>query len=579
MWFCRRRRPLLAVAVALAGPLAAQGPAGLAGVVISEAAHGPSITSPTGPAMPSYIELVNRKIANPVYPAPVVLNGATITTTVNGASFTVTLPAQPPTLHVGGNVQPPPAPQPPPPTTGYPGPVLLIAEFPFPASASIPANVQVVIAPALFTGPQAAFCAPGASTEVCLAMPGAPTVASDALVVPPLLGVVGCAPPSAFVFGTAPGPGLFANGSGHVSRWTYVDSNTNIDFDDGFLPSPGVVNPEMSHVDGFLFADAAPPGVPHPVPDLGAPLAFNTAGLPGTSTYSFVAGASPRVSAVKFHNASPPYDRLVTDPAFDRVLAGQASIGGAFTASTAAPFPGFPGYLDNLTLLGNSLVITAPALSPGGNPGVLVMNMGPSTLVAAVAQEHPAEPGDYRIAKTFTDGLTDSGSIGTGDLSDSQSDSLPGSTGGNNVWCEVIVYDAAGNSYKGKAKNWPPSGCTGPRLAMGSSAGTGDGTVIDYCFNPGATVFNLLSGTPAVGCGGPLLVGLCPDAWTTWLLTPLMPLGTPPFHITTDAAGVFGWTVPAPTLLALVGLSFEGVGIEYNGAGIVQISPVATVTF
>lgn len=573
---CRRLAVPVLCALALAGGAAAQVGAGNYGVVISEAVHGPSQPLVAGQPMPTYIEIVNRQIANPVVPNPIQLTNALLTINVSGSVATFSIPATtlPPTpvpTSLGGNVQPSPANQPAVPPALPP--VLVISSGAFPPGV-LPTGARVLIDSNFFSGPRANLAQVGVPTEICLTIPAFVTplqpALADRLVIPPAVPVVACAGPA--IGGGFNPTGTLVNTAGRVTRWTYIDSDTDIDFDGVFLPSPGAVNPEMSHVDGFLFGTAAIPGLPHPNPELGAPLLFSGAVAGNLSSSGAV------VTGLKFHNANPPYDRIIANPAFDRILGAPATITGSYT-SAGSSFTTIPGYLSNLILAGTNVVVNVPPPS-GGSSGVLIMNNGPSTLAGLGAEPVPLNPAQVRLRRIYTDGIADSGNSTAGDADGAAQDSLPGSTGGNNVWCEVIVYDAAGNSYKGKAKNWPSSGCGGgPKLALGTTPGTGDATLIDYCFNPSATVFNLFSQTPAALCGGPLLFGICPDALTNWLLAPPLPLGSEPFNVVTDVDGVYGWSVPAPAMLAFVGMTFEAVGVEYNGGGVVQVSSTATITF
>lgn len=538
------------------------------GVVISEIAHGPSLPPVAGNPMPSFIELVNLEIANPVVPPIVPLAGMNVTVTVNGSTVTFPMPALipgtpplppvpfvPPVL--GGNVQPPPAAQPVVPPV-EPA-VFLLAAFPFPPGV-VPAGVQVFIAPFLFNGPLAAFASAGAATEVCIHVPSINH--DDQLVVPPALPAAPCQTLLAPFTVT----GALNNTSGKVVRWTYVDSETDIDFDGGFAISPGVVNPAMSHVDGFLFG---PPGGGGAV-DAGAPLVL--AGPIGAFSVPTAV-----VTGIKFHNANPPYDRVVTNPVFDRALGAPATITGNYV-SVGPSFPTAPNYFSGLILAGSSVVITAPPGPGGGSSGVLSMPNAGSSLVDLYTEPDPAVPGQVRIARVYTDGLGDSGTTGSGDASDAQRDTIPGSTGGGNVWCEVVIYDAAGNKYKGKAKNWPPSpGSATPRLSLGTS-GSGDGLLVDDAFDPLTEIYNVFSMTPAATCGVPLLAGLCPDALMLAMISPPYPLGVEPFHFLTDVDGVYAWSVAAPAMLAFAGITFEGIAVGFSG-GSFYISQPASVTF
>ena len=574
---CRRLSALVLCASALTAAAAAQVGAGNYGVVISEAVHGPSQPLIAGQPMPTYIEIVNRQIANPVVPTPIQLTNALLTINVSGSVATFLIPATtlPPPVGVstslGGNVQPLPANQPA--TPPLQPPVLIISSGPFPPGV-LPLGARVLIDTNFFSGTRANFAQAGTPTEACLSIPAVavppqPPLA-DRLVIPPAIPTVACAGPA--IGGAFNPTGTLVNTAGRVSRWTYVDSDTDIDFDGVFATSPGAVNPEMSHVDGFLFGAASTPGLAHPNPELGAPLLFAGAVTGSISSNGAV------VTGLKFHNANPPYDRIIANPAYDRVIGAPATITGTFT-SAGSSFTTIPGYLSNLLPAGTNVIVNVPP-PPGGSSGVLIMNNGPSTLAELGTEPVPLNTTQVRLRRIYTDGIADAGHSLFGDADGAAQDSLPGSTGGNNVWCEVIVYDAAGNSYKGKAKNWPSSGCGGgPKLALGTTPGTGDGTLIDYCFNPTATVYNVFSQTPAALCGGPLFFGICPDALTNWLLAPPLPLGTEPFHVVTDVDGVYGWSVPAPLMIAFVGMTFEAVAIEYNGGGVVQVSSTATVTF
>jgi hypothetical protein len=578
---CRRSSVLVLCAALAAAGARAQVGLGNYGIVISEAVHGPSQPLFNGQPIPTYVEFVNLQIANPFLPVPMRFSdgagSATLTINVGGSIASLTIGQNvggtgSPTTSLGGNVQPPPAAQPAVPPAEPP--VLLIASAPFPPGF-LPAGAKVLVDATLFSGPRAAFAAAGVATEICLSIPALtsppqPPLA-DRLAVPPAVPVVACAP--AAIGGAFLSTGTLVNTAGAVTRWMYVDSDTDLDFDGVFSPSPGAVNPEMSHVDGFLFAPPGPPGQVHPNPESGAPLTL-AGTLAGT-----LSSANATVSGIKFHNQNPPYDRVIANPVFDRILGASATITGSFT-SVGPSFTSLPGYLSGLTLAGTNVSVAIPPAAVGGTPGALSMSNGPSTLVAAGAEPAPQSATQFRLRRIYTDFLADSGTTATGDADDAATDTLPGSTGGGNVWCEVIVYDAAGNRYKGKAKNWPSSGCTGgAKLALGTTPGTGEATLIDYCFNPSSTVYNLFSMTPAISCGGPLLFGLCPDALTTWLLSPPLPLGSEPFHVVTDVDGVYGWSVPAPAMIAFVGMTFEGVGVEYNGGGVVQISSTAEVTF
>jgi hypothetical protein len=148
------------------------------------------------------------------------------------------------------------------------------------------------------------------------------------------------------------------------------------------------------------------------------------------------------------------------------------------------------------------------------------------------------------------------------------------------VWCRAIAYDLAGNEYLAKVKNWPPGGnCTGPLIGLGTD-GSQSFSLVDLCFNPGSNVANLFSASPAAACTGglfPSFGGICPDAYTLWIMTPPQ-LGSLPFFPTADAAGLYYFHLPSNSLPAFAGVTFEAIGLEYTPAGaIIQQSGVASI--
>ena len=56
-------------------------------------------------------------------------------------------------------------------------------------------------------------------------------------------------------------------------------------------------------------------------------------------------------------------------------------------------------------------------------------------------------------------------------------------------------------------------------------------------------------------------------------------LGSPPFFPVADAGGIYLYQVPTGTLAALIGITFEAIGVEYTPAGIVQQSAVNSMMF
>jgi hypothetical protein len=439
MQFPRRWLAPAVVAFSAAGFAGAQIATGNYGVKISELVHGPSQPTVGGLPVPTYVELVNVQIANPVVPQPMQLTGATLAISVNGSVGVFTFPAanaaNVPSL-LGGNVQPVPAAQPAVPPTEPP--VCIVANGPLPTTM-LPPGALVFVAPGLFAGPRAAFASVGVATEVCLQVPAFPPGPAPFLLPqPPVHDRMAIPPATAqLLCGATPSPFTQTNGwsnvNGRVSRWLYMDSNTDLDFDAIFPISPGVVNPEMAHVDGFTFGPPAPVGTPHPNPLLGAPLVFA-----GSATGTISAPPAV-VTGVKFKSpvgASIPNDRLITAPVFDRTIGAAVTINGAFV-SQGPSFGTLPGYLSGLAPAGITTTIVVPPTSTGGPPGVLTLPSGPSSLAFPPdAQPTPLNPTQFRIRRVFTDGIPDSGTSGTGDTSAAMDDTIPGSTGGGNVWCD-----------------------------------------------------------------------------------------------------------------------------------------------
>jgi hypothetical protein len=326
--------------------------------------------------------------------------------------------------------------------------------------------------------------------------------------------------------------------------------------------SPGAVNPQMAHVNGLFFGTIGSPALG------GAPIVVT--GTATTGTLAFPANA--RVKSVHFVNAF--LDRTVTDPLFDPVINAPVTMNAGFTAQN--PALSQAGFLPGLQIVNEmmSIMVTTPM-----GPGTLEMPMALSTQVGQNLGTSAASATDVRPERIFTDMVSDAAAFTTGSGTGVTVDLLPGSTGGGNTWCEVIVYDYQGNQYRAKVKNWPPGGtCTGPLLGLGTD-GAGSFTLINLCHNPGGLVANLFSATPAASCGGPLFPanGICPDAVTVWVFTPPQ-FGAPPFFVTADAAGMYLFQVPAGTLAAFIGLTFEAIGVEYTPGGIVQQSAVNSIT-
>jgi hypothetical protein len=520
---------------------------GNAGVILSEVVHGPSV----GPSMPSYVELVNVQIANPVVPPPVPIGSpaagpATLSASVNGQPFqTFAIPVGP---VLGGNVQPLPSVQPAAPPA-YP-PVMLVASGPFPPG-TVPPGVVVVLAPALFTGINSQLGAPGIPFELCFNnIHLGPATATNCAVAP------------------FTNTNTFLPATGRAIRWCYVDSNTDLDFDAQLAISPGLVNPQMTHVNGFTFGT-----VTSSLP-AGVPLTLTGGAMAGTLSFP----ATARVRAVNFQNGY--LARSIANPAFDAIINAPVTMTAGFTAQSPA-LTNQPFFLPGLSITGELLQIIVS--SPLGT-AFLNMPMNVSTQTGTNVVPSAAAPFDVRPERVFCDLTTAPVPFITGTIAAAtaaERDVIPLSTGGGDVWCQAIVYDAGCNQYRAKGKNWAPGGaCGGPMLALGTDA-AGSGTLIDLCFAPGAMVANIFSAVNPSTCGGPLLPsgGICPDALTSMILTPPQ-LGSPPYFVTTDAAGIYLFQVPAPTLVGLIGQTFWGIAVEFTLPGtIVQQSVLTSLTF
>jgi hypothetical protein len=318
----------------------------------------------------------------------------------------------------------------------------------------------------------------------------------------------------------------------------------------------------MAHVNGFFFGTPASPALG------GTPLVVT--GSPTGGTLAFPPTA--RVKSVHFANSF--FTRTISNPAFDPIINSAVTMTAAYTAQN--PAISQPGFLPGLTIANETMTIT---VTHATGTGTLDMPMTFSTQVGSNIGPSAASPLDVRPERIFSDLVADAAAFTMGAATDVMVDVIPGSTGGGNTWCEIIVYDYAGNQYRAKVKNWPPGGaCAGPMLGLGTD-GLGSFTIIDLCFTPGALIANLFSGTPASGCPGPLLPlgGICPDGVTVWILTPPQ-LFAPPFFTVADAAGMYLFQLPSGSLPA--GITLEGIGLEWTLApAIVAQTAVDSITF
>jgi hypothetical protein len=221
------------------------------------------------------------------------------------------------------------------------------------------------------------------------------------------------------------------------------------------------------------------------------------------------------------------------------------------------------------------------------NDGILNINMGTLEQVGLGVQTYNPTPAstpngaNLRLTRTLSDLTTDGTASGTGVLSSVQLDLLPPSEPPGDTWCDVIVYDLNGFSYRAKARNWPPevNQCGAPFLALGSNA-IGNLDVIAMCFDPSAPneLFILPTLTIAGTTGSGPFFGLLPDLNTFAFLG--APLGVHPAHVTVNSDGVYFWSL---TLAGMSGISFDVAAVEYDptpgqGFGTWSTAQVATIT-
>ena len=241
----RRSAVALLIASLAAAGIPAQGTAGNQGVIFSEVVYGPSLPPVGGQPMPSYIELVNVQIANPVVPPPVPIGSAAAgprddPRSVGGqAPVTVTIPIG---SFLGGNVQPAArAPQPPSPAAvSAGGPA--ISSGPFPPGVLPPpmpprCRSRSSRLPRSSRDPTRCSARRAFRFELCFNNPA--TGVSDR---------IHLGPPAAIACSAAPftNTGTFVPNSGRAIRWTYMDSNTDIDFD----PTASAVARKRQPADG-----------------------------------------------------------------------------------------------------------------------------------------------------------------------------------------------------------------------------------------------------------------------------------------------------------------------------------------
>ena len=574
--------------VALTSPAQIAGSPGRRGVVISEIHH-----QSRGDGMPTYIELQNLDPNN----SPVSLAGAVLVVrNANGGQTALTLPQAAtlppytPTVNSSGSATP--------------GSGTLTLVDPNGPGLILPNETTLPI-PSLFAMMPGALN-PNQPWTVCLFVPmGAGGTASFDTVM--LNGGTGaCGPMS------APFNGMLPYG-GAVIRSYRVDSNTFHDFID--LPPPGqvplpdppyggppvrptptVVNPEMARVSGFFFGatqnrpqDGGIPFTTQPPPPV--PVGSNTGTISGlTSIPGGFAGQidvsttpAGQVAWIGFDDHPYQAFREQRDPIFDPVLTA-GSLGINMTMLGNDPFLGHEPAGANAPPVATMQQWGLTVPSQIGPAGVLNIDMGPLEQVDLGFQFFQLNPTTnpqelrLRIERVLTDNLTDAVASGTGNLSPVQIDILPPE---GDLWCELIVYDGNGFSYRAKVRDWPsnPLSCsgTGTNLGLGSNA-PGNIDVIALCFEPAAELYLLPSGNlPATQGTGPFF-GLNPDTLTFYALG--QSLGANPWHSTTTADGLYYWSL---TNVTLSGLTVDGVAVQWglsgpSGSGFTQASPVSRVT-
>lgn len=558
---------------------------GRSGVVISEVHH-----VSRGDGLPTYIELQNLD-PFPSNPAgtdlsggAIVIQGATGAAVFNFPPGTF-IPAYAPTVNSVGAATP---------GTGT------ITLFD-PGGPSIPGPVEAAIpASSLFALPGALD--PSQPWTICLAVPGGAigTGSTDSLQLNGGSGNCG-AMGAPFI-----GPLTYQGG---LVRGYRVDSNTFWDFID--LPPPGLVpppdppyqgppvqpsptvnNPEMARVSGFYFGtptnNPEDGGIPFTAQPPPAVAAGATTGVVSNFT-SFAGAANGSINVITppgvvawIEFAEHPYQffRRQQDPIFDEVIPN--------------------GFLDmNMTMNGDDPFLGhAPAPTPTApvanfqtwdlivpnpmGPGILNIDMGILEQVDLGFQTFqslaPATPAEQllRVERVLTDFQTDAAASGTGNLTPVQIDILPPE---GDLWCELIVYDGNGFSYRAKVRNWPPNplSCTTPNLGLGSNA-AGNIDVIATCFDPMSEIYVLPSMNQPTTVGTGPFFGLNPDSFTWFALG--SPINTDPWHSETTVDGLYFWSYTDPSL---TGMSVDAVAVQWGttgptGSGFTQWSPVARVT-
>ncbi|MAG58223.1 MAG: hypothetical protein CMJ83_18205 [Planctomycetes bacterium] len=573
----------VALVVLLATSVSAQ-PPGRSGIIISEIHH-----ESVGDGLPTYIELVNL---DPAQARPLV--NATITLVGSGglltSAFTIAgggIPLYAPTVSTAGLASP---------GTG----TVVVSDQGGPPIVG--AVEQVITVPSLFG---AGILDPLQEWAVCLQIPavaGFPAVQDivflNGFSSPP------CSP-------TAPwnGPAVDFTG-GAIIRGYRVDSNTALDWIEypsigppplptnpnyqgpPVLASPSIVNPEMARVSGFFFGTTTnnfeDPGIPFFTPPVINPAqpvnqvgGFGTAVNAVSATVSISAPGSVAWIAFVDH---PYLDKVEQrDPIFDPIIInGRLDMNTQLFGRDAllSPLPVGPG-VGPVAPAGMTWDLVLPNANPA-NDGVLSIDMGPLEQVDIgfadfVPQVAPSgQEKLLRINRVLSDLTTDGTASGVGILSAVQIDVLPSE---GDVWCELILYDGNGFSYRAKARNWPsdPLNCTTPQIGLGSNA-TDSLDIIAFCFDQRAELYVLGSLSTASPTGSGPFFGLDPDPLTFAMLG--SPLNTAPAHVVTTVDGLYFYNLSLP---GLSGATFDVCAVQWGGpnltgAGFTQFAPPEAVT-
>ncbi len=522
------------------------------GVKISEIVYGPI----GGPGLPTYVEIVNTETAAQSTANCLPLAGTVFTSTPMASN----LPTRTFTVPLNSTAMIYPVPKPGTPVFGPS--VALLANGPFPPG-SVPPNVPIFIDPLFFQGgPGQTLGQPGLGFGLCITSPQ-PLINDRAEGFGSTSSSSG---PPITICGTSPFylSGELVNESGLITRWTYVDSDTDVDFETTYAPSPGFVNPKMVHVNGFLLGNSGNPTQPIPLTVSG-------------SEQGVLTGAAGVVRGIQFLVPDSTTDtgfveRNVLNPAFDSIIGGSVSFASGFTADPVTP-PTSP-WLPSLTVYGAATasttnnVITVTSGGSSSTPGTVTIPFSVGTVVRTTVRPDPARPGNFQVERLITDLVSDAPPGYEGQLTSAQKDTQPDSTGTSDVWCEAILYDHNGNAIRALAKNWPPAPSSGAQTVVGRAA---DGTamMVNSNFPANTQVYNVFSFSPPLpGASQPFV----PDAITSMVLA----IPYPPFLVTTDANG--NWVGEIQNMPSAPGQPLYFMSIYLSG-GVVQTTLIGQTIF